>query len=124
MDFPAFSFDSNSWFGNVDSASTFVEVLRAHKDWYLPDDQMFERMLDCKVASFTRVYDDETCGSEEATLAANKAVLMEQKMMGSRPSFGFRREHHGGTKLREFLGGDAIAEIRELLFGPGEKLLQ
>lgn len=116
MSFPAFSFDSNSWYGNVDDAATFVTALRAHKDWYLPDVQMLERMLDCKVASFTRVYDAETCGSEESAVAANKTVLMEQKMMGSRPSFGSRREHYGNVKLREFLGESAIAEIRELLF--------
>ncbi len=118
MTFPAFSYDSGSWYGNVDDAETFVIALRAHSSWRLSDEEMFEKMLDCRNAKFIRVYDEEICKTSEEVEAANKAVLLEQRMMGTRPSFGFRREHlYGDVKLRKFLGEAVVAEIRELLLG-------
>src|SRR5574341_497453 len=84
MTFIPFFFDGNRWFGTVDSAEKWFELLTAYPE--------VDHVLDAKMAPQSEI--DEL--PKEYHLGAMGVRT------GRTPSFGFRREHTGDVRLEDW----------------------
>lgn len=100
MSFPVFYFDANSWFGLVDSVDRWQELVSAYGE----TPERLDRLLEAKMAPQSEINE-----LPEAYFAGDPEVVT-----GQVPSFGFRREHIGGTiKLGEWAKSRAC-DLRKL----------
>lgn len=95
MRFVPFYFDSNSWFGPVDNAMKWVELVAA---------QGLDDVLNAKMAPVMEI--DET--PEKYHLGS-----MDVRS-GKMRSFGFRREHQNGTVTLEQWSKNRGMDLRGL----------
>jgi len=96
---PVFYFDGNEWFGVVDSASRWLDLLASYAT-----DEGLARVLDAMMAP----------SMEVQALPRDYFLGADAVHAGKIPSFGFRREHLPGTVRLEDWAKNRGCDLRAL----------
>jgi len=106
---PAFTYDANAWFGNVDDVETFQQLVEASE---ASGRDGLDHVLNACFAGQLRTAGDYVGSYDAETVqVARQQIAMEVGMVGDRPNFGWRREHSGDVTLGEWLREHGVSVV-------------